>query len=371
MIAKNDISAKVCYTDCGDRIRPAFRGNAIPVFLSCDDKFLWHAIAVVASIMENGSPDNNYDILVIGDDLNFDKLVASLDWMKRYPNGNLRFINAADCFSLSQMSHFYVTKAFPISVYFRFFAPMLFSNYDRIIYLDSDLVVLADMAELYRTDIGDALLGAVHDFMHEEELPSGSSYFNSGVLLLNLGKMRAENIQEKLIDAVKDFDAPSLPDQDILNAVCKGKVAFIDMVWNFQEWMAETERTSVKFRFSRPAIQMMCFENKANCRVLHYTENKPWNFRYTGTKGGYYWKYAAMTPFLGQIQAELRRQSSIKAKVFECVYLLFHLSRCILPYPAAAEIRKKRFRRRIFNYWLQLKMLFCPTAIAKRRNMRF
>jgi lipopolysaccharide biosynthesis glycosyltransferase len=62
------------------------------------------------------------------------------------------------------------------------------------------------------------------------------------------------------------MEKPMLPDQDVLNLVCKERVRFIHPSWNCMEWMAKPERPHVK--------------------ILHFTEKKPWDFRYSGGNGG-------------------------------------------------------------------------------------
>ena len=101
----------------------------------------------------------------------------------------------------------YYTK----TTYFRLFIPNLYPQYDKAIYLDSDIVVLGDIAKLYNEDIGDNLVAAVPDnviqtnkvFQDYVERVVGiatyKNYFNAGMLLMNLDEMRKFDFQNKFL----------------------------------------------------------------------------------------------------------------------------------------------------------------------------
>lgn len=113
-------------------------------------------------------------------------------------------------------SHGYYTP----TVYFRFFIPEIFAHYEKVLYLDSDLICLRDIADLYRVDIGGNLLGAVRDVEYARiynenceikgyrvkdycddilKLKDYTHYFNSGVLGFNIKKCREFALTDKLL----------------------------------------------------------------------------------------------------------------------------------------------------------------------------
>lgn len=280
------------------------------------------------------------------------------------------------------MERFHVTDTFPLSVYFRLFAPAIFRNYDTILYLDSDLVALEDVAELYRHDPGDALVAAGHDFKFEAELRNpcsipgnrflenaarcgiefmpGDPYFNSGVMLMNLRAMREEGTRERILAAIQRAEKPMLPDQDIMNLVCRGRVEFIHPAWNYVEWMAEPGPFSPK--------------------ILHFAEKKPWDFRYSGGNGGRYWAYSRMSPpqFHHRVADALRRQNTLSANVKSFVRLAFHLARCLVLPPFATVSRREKFAKRkrdyrldmraLLRHWRNMAELRLPAAASAKRN---
>jgi lipopolysaccharide biosynthesis glycosyltransferase len=355
------------------------------VFLSCDGKFLPHAMTAVASVLANGTKSNRYDIMVIVHDVDPDDLAVASEWARQFGNCRLRFLDAGECLDLRGMRTFHVTGAFPLAVYFRLFAPAIFPNHNTILYLDSDLVALADVAEAYRHDLGDALIAACRDFKFEDELRNpysipgrrflenaarcgieylpGDPYFNSGVMVMNLRAMREEGTQERFLAAIRRMEKPMLPDQDVLNLVCKDRVRFIHPSWNCMEWMAKPERPHVK--------------------ILHFTEKKPWDFRYSGGNGGCYWLYSRMSPqqFHRRVAGALLRQSTVSANIKSFVRLAFHLARCLVLPPFANAARREKFARRkhayrldmlaLFHHWrnrASLRFAFAASAAERRRH---
>ena len=350
------------FSPYGKSLMPAFPERNIPVFLACDGKYLPHAMTAVASIMAHGAKENRYDIVMLVHEVEADDLVAALEWAQRFDNCSLRFLDAGECLDLRGMEDFYVTDAFPLTVYFRLFAPEIFPNYDTILYLDSDLVALADVAELLRHDLGNSLIAAAHDFKFEDELRNpyslpgtrflenaarcgieyqpGDAYFNSGVMVMNLRAMREEETLEHILGTLCLMKAPMLPDQDVLNLACKGRVAFLPSAWNCMEWMAH------------PKLR--------HAKILHFAGKKPWDFRYSGDRNDCYWSYSGMSPIQlhQRVVDALHRQNTVLANVKGFSRLVFHLSRCCALSPFANAVRRKKFERRRRDYLLEMRALF-------------
>ncbi len=99
---------------------------------------------------------------------------------------------------------------------------------DRLVYLDADLIIGADVHELYTTDLGEHAIGAVswfpqslsqdRAFLASLGLPPTEAYFNSGVLLIDAARWRAEGLTEELMAFGREY-GKLLPtaDQTILN----------------------------------------------------------------------------------------------------------------------------------------------------------
>lgn len=160
-----------------------------------------------------------------------------------------------------------------LATYFRIFLPQLVPEHlERIVYLDSDLIVLGDISPLFEINLGNFDILAVNDqfpniskgqvleklspsILHPQE-----NYFNAGVLVFNLNRWRTSNIVELAINALEDHKYNlKFFDQDALNLVCHS--GEIERTWNYQV----RRDTILDLSATMPAI-------------LHFSATeKPWN----------------------------------------------------------------------------------------------
>lgn len=121
----------------------------------------------------------------------------------------------------------------------KFDLPEIFKEKDKILYLDSDILVKKDLRDLYNIDLANEYAAVVKDYKPLTYKPSQliklnlthKAYFNSGVMLLNLDKLRKDNIREKLYYYRKN-GINYFMDQDALNVVFKENVKYIDLKYN-------------------------------------------------------------------------------------------------------------------------------------------
>lgn len=216
---------------------------------------------------------------------------------------------------------------------YRFLIAEVLPQYHKVLYLDCDIVILSDVAELYEFDVSDCVLGvAALPVEHEWANLSGKrlnipteALFNSGVLLLNTKKFVSENIKEKSMrllqeDWSRDERIFLLQDQDALCVVCQGQTKRFPTVWNF-EWDQEFE-TKKKARTSSKEEECLYEETKNNAKIVHYiTDKKPWNSPELPL-AGLFWKYARETVFYEEILIkEARPKKRPKHHIFPWKYV--------------------------------------------------
>lgn len=146
---------------------------------------------------------------------------------------------------------------------------LLDEKVDKILYLDCDLVVVGDINDIYSVDISSSYLAAVRDlgddYVNEFSERHGlTRYFNSGVLLLNMSRIRADSVFE----TARDFYSSELKyaDQDMLNAAVRGDWLEIDRRYNYMS--SQVSESSV---------------------VIHYAHCKPWEYFCFNKNSGRYW----------------------------------------------------------------------------------
>ena len=204
---------------------------------------------------------------------------------------------------------------FTLTIYFRLFIPAMFPEYDKGIYIDSDVVLTDDIAKLFDTDIGDNFIGACNDLSIADIPPlvaytenavgvKGKEYINSGVLLMNLKKMRECDFEGHFLNLLNTYHFDSIaPDQDYINAICNGKIYYLDEVWDAMPNEA------------KPPIK--------DTKIIHYNLfSKPWcydNIQYEE----FFWKYAEDSGYLDEIKEYKAAYSNEQKKADgECLDLL-------------------------------------------------
>ncbi len=196
-----------------------------------------------------------------------------------------------------------VTSHFSVEMYYRIFASeYLPAKVDRILWLDADIIVNKSLQEFYFSDFaGKSVIVCAHREKNENvpvineeavkrlSLQARSVYFNSGVILMNVAKMR-ESFQHdaamQLIDGIKTRPKTHeilYPDQDILNILYENDRLTVDKdIYNYQvhyNWYFPNEKDHIR----------------DNVVILHYLgPAKPWKYQTDHFSYKYYWKYYLM-----------------------------------------------------------------------------
>lgn len=234
----------------------------IIIVTTTSNKFAKHTGVMIYSLLLNNKM-NNLKLYILYHHLSsqnkkkltnmIKKFNSCVDFIKEDPN------KYADCKLGNRLKE---------EVYYRLSIPQLIdTSIEKAIYLDSDIIVLEDIAPLWNIHLADHLLAAVEDPGAKKygrfkalTIPIEYGYFNSGVLLLNVSKWRNLDITEKVIHYIRNNpENCRLLDQDGLNAILYNKRKSIDPKWNFQ--------TALIGKYSiKPAI-------------IHYTtKKKPWKY---------------------------------------------------------------------------------------------
>lgn len=187
------------------------------------------------------------------------------------------------------------------AAYFRLLLPRLLQGIERVLYLDSDLVAVDSLLPLWEWDLRDKAIGAIADASPRVAeraralgLPSEAAYFNSGVLLMDLARMRREQLAEQVIAfARENRQRIVFPDQDPLNAVLCEHRAEIPLRYNVQ--------AAVYDRILRKMValpEVFVQEARANPAIVHFSSHwKPWHYRCKHPLRHLYHEYRRQTPW--------------------------------------------------------------------------
>ena len=158
-----------------------------------------------------------------------------------------------------------------------------FVTEDKVLYLDSDLLVTDDLEELFELDLGENYLAATRSCF------SAGVGFNAGVLLINNKKWQTENIRQKLIDLTeKEHENVGEGDQSILNILFQNSCYQLEDTYNFQiGFDAGAAEKNHAFVFEIPLTPLP--------KILHYiSPDKPWKQFSVGRLREEWWKYSFM-----------------------------------------------------------------------------
>lgn len=125
-----------------------------------------------------------------------------------------------------------------VEAYYRMAIPNVIDA-RKVLYLDCDILVAADITSLFELNISDYPLAAVVDPVFqpisELRMKNGAKYFNSGVMLLNLDYWRKSNLAQKTLDYLRtNSERITYADQCALNAIVDGNFLELDEKFNFQ-----------------------------------------------------------------------------------------------------------------------------------------
>ena len=267
-----------------------FKGE-IPIFFAVDDNYIPFFGVALKSLIENASKDYKYEIKVLYTSVT----TSNMNRIREYETDNVS-IEFVDLNShVSEIGDkLYTRDYFSKTTYYRLLIPELYPQYEKAIYLDSDIVVLKDISKLYNMDIGTNLLAGAPDdviqtievFREYSEKVVGVSdhgnYFNAGILLMNLKELRAFKFKQKFLYLLGTIKFSVAQDQDYLNRLCKGRVKLLDKAWN-------------KMPVSGDNIE------RSKINIVHYNlAFKPWHFDDVLYQE-YFWKYTKKTKFFDDI----------------------------------------------------------------------
>ena len=134
--------------------------EVIPIFFAVDDGYIPFLAVTLQSIVEKSKEEYYYVVKILYTNIS-EENKEKINKYKR-ENIEIEFVNL-NYYIEKVKDKLYTRDYFSMTTYFRLFISNLYPQYNKAIYLDSDIVLLTDVAELYMQDIGDNLVGAVAD----------------------------------------------------------------------------------------------------------------------------------------------------------------------------------------------------------------
>jgi lipopolysaccharide biosynthesis glycosyltransferase len=281
-------------------------GPDVPVVVFvADDHFAMPLAAAITSVAANLGKGHKAHVFIVDGGIsrtNKEKIMESenreqvkIQWLQP---------SESQCDLLRSLPCGYVGR----TAYFKMLVPELLGpEYPRIIYLDCDVIVEADINALWDADLGENYALAVHDLINpfvssplglrnwrELARKADDELFNTGVLVLNAAKWRKENVTLKLVQYLKDhYQYVQLCDQDAMNAVFRDKWGRLDSRWNVLPYMNIARNYCLLSKNSHKELLRDAY-------LLHFCgPKKPWNARCGHSQRGRFFHYLDMTAWSG------------------------------------------------------------------------
>lgn len=259
----------------------------ISIAFSCSDEYAQHLSVAMTSILQNNER-LNFIFYILNkniSDRNRD-IISSI--CNSYSNCRIEFISVdEERFKSITVSGSYLS----LETYFRFLLAEVLPEVDKVLFLDSDLIVNGNIEPLFDTDVEDYYFAGVEErclygtgYIEDVlKFTSDELYVNAGVLLCNLRKIREDGLVQKFFnasEALKGFI--KYDDQDVINIVAKKRIKQLDCIYNFT-----------------PYHLYELYKKKYSAVIIHYTgKYKPWTLGECPNELRFlYFKYLAKSPY--------------------------------------------------------------------------
>ena len=255
--------------------------NVIPVVFAVNNDYTYFGYIAIYSLIKHINSDSIYGIYVLVTDV--DKKNQELLESLSRKNVEVKCLDISDFtkdVTLKESIHL------SVETYYRLFIPIVLPQYERIIYLDSDICVLDDVAKMLKYDLCGKSVGVVRDVqcghLKKHSLEIGNldyrKTFNAGVLVMDTRKFENDKVRDKCLailneDYKRKVRRFIFADQDALNVVLYENVCFIDDEWNVQSqfaWRPQTLTDEYKNRY---------FTLLDSAKIMHFAgDRKPWMY---------------------------------------------------------------------------------------------
>lgn len=298
----------------------------INVCFIIDNNYIKHLAVTIISILKNALIDDELYFYILENNLYVENKEKILE-LKKIKQCQINFISLSDKIfkDVPNYNLQYITK----TAYYRFLIAEILKDVDKIIYLDSDIIVLSSLEELFSVDVRDYYLAAVYDicyyFYNKIHDTNYVDFVNSGVLLMNLKLWREENIFFKLLNiTIKNGNKFPFGDQEAINIACGKKIKLLSLSWNVQNTFFEINNLLYH------PLKKDIIKSFRNIKIIHYTSaKKPWNSFVPLQK--YYMKYSKLSPFIQSIDLKTKIKKYTEFGIYFFMSLFYILKFVLSP----------------------------------------
>lgn len=273
----------------------------VPIVFATNENYAPYAGVAIQSMIENCDKNVNYQVYVFYTKLS-KNTIHRLEGLST-DNVHVQAVNITS-YVKEQVTSLYQQDYYSVEMYYRMLIAKILPMFDKVVYLDCDIVVLDDVQKLYditNFENNELLAGGLDMNLDEKALnyikglgiKDSTKYINSGILVLNTDLIRKEDTFGGINEFLNAHQKLMFPDQDAINCICEGRIFYFDSYWNYQ-W---------SYTFGKYYTGLLDMP----LGVLHFTTKvKPWK-NPTMPLSEKFWQYAKHTPFYEQILFKMEK----------------------------------------------------------------
>lgn len=289
-------------------ILPVFNDQYVAICIVSSDEYAPFASVLIQSIISNIDNNKKYDIVILSNDMLMQNRWRIEKQSLGFENISIRII---DISKMVENLQFYTWAHFTDKTYYRLLIPDIFIKYDKVLYLDSDIIVNHDISELFDVNLDDYFIAAAYDThvvsyctrepaLEQKEyntkylgMENPEEYFQAGVCLFNIKLINSVYGKEYLIREAEKHKLRWL-DQDLINKLFYRRIKKISNKWNV---MIANNPDNLDEYFLPDTLRREYFEARKDPYIIHYIGRSIPCYTEKPDMYEYYWKYARHTEF--------------------------------------------------------------------------
>ena len=302
------------------------------IVLAVNNYYVPYASVMIESLIYNSNLTRSYKLFILNSNISLKNKENIKHQIKKNKNFSINFINVN---KFIENKNLYIFSHLTIETYFRFLIFDLFPNSEKVLYLDSDIIINVDVSILYDINIKGKYLAASKDidtaghfnYLIEKRkyiknvigYNGTDEYFQAGVILFNVREIR-KKFSSEILFYIAQGRKWEWMDQDILNFLFKGNIYYLNQKWNcIMNWVGSIKNMSRIdiLKLAPKELFNEYLEARKNPLIIHYAGiQKPWETPNCDFSN-YFWKYANKSIYINQIIKQNKKNN--KKKIFKLI----------------------------------------------------
>ena len=267
-------------------------GRQIPIVMISDDNFVMQTCVAITSLCKNKKSITMYEVFIVMAECSEESAKIFRQMEREDCTITLVHASLEKYRDIKQLAHI------SIACLLKFDICELIPQYDKLLYLDGDVVVRNDLTELYDTELGDNFAAAVKELYCMEK---DDGCINAGIMLFNAKKMRSDGMRETLVATRKSLGDRGSMDQQTYNMVIKGQIHYLSIEYNC---IPGRLMGDAKLDYTMEQLNLLYGTQYRNVKqliqnavIIHFaTGNKPWKYTFAPCAKEWY-DYYLLSPY--------------------------------------------------------------------------